>query len=200
MSDDDRPGRDVASRAALHRVKNAAIALLGELDELPSAARERIGATAQDADRVGFLAHRALWSSTADLNQRGEDDLTRRDVIDRARRRDTHSVAELQLITNSLQVSQHFWRAVWPDATVERWTEFTDADALEFLSITPSAGPTLKFLAATTNAAITSVNLSVTTDADAAARLREAGFEVTADGTSAVDMNATEATIHLEVP
>ena len=57
ISNDDRPGRDIAGRAALHRVMNAAIALLGELDELPSAARERIGATAQDADRLGFLAH-----------------------------------------------------------------------------------------------------------------------------------------------
>lgn len=200
MSNDDRPGRDIASRAALHRVMNAAIALLGELDELPSAARERIGATAQDAERLGFLAHRALWSSTADLNQRDEDDLTRRDVIDQARRRDTDSVAELQLITNSLQVTQHFWHAVWPAAEVERWTESTDADALEFLSITPSAGPTLKFLAATTNAAITSVNLSVTADADAAARLREGGFKVSADGTRAVDVNATDATIRLEIP
>lgn len=39
MSNDDRPGRDIASRAAFHRVMNAAIALLDVLGDLPSGAR-----------------------------------------------------------------------------------------------------------------------------------------------------------------
>ncbi|MFF0707030.1 hypothetical protein [Gordonia sputi] len=140
-----------------------------------------------------------MWSSTADLNQRGEDDLAR-DVIDRARQPNTRSVVEVRLVTYDVRLSEQFWRAVWPDAATVRWTEFTHGHALEFLSIMPTAGPTLRFLEANGAPAITSVDLRVTTDVDAADRLREAGFEVSGDGTRAVDVNATDADIWLEVP
>ncbi|KXP08700.1 hypothetical protein [Tsukamurella pseudospumae] len=70
-------------RAALYRVVDNAAALHRALDTLAPEAAARIGLTVADLDRISLLTSRALWSSTSDLHQRGEDELAHR-VIARA--------------------------------------------------------------------------------------------------------------------
>ncbi|SLJ23846.1 Uncharacterised protein [Mycobacteroides abscessus subsp. abscessus] len=83
---DQRPGCDVESRAQLRlfvqRVGALSELLAEWLRENPAAA-SRIGLTTADTDRINQLTSRAHWASTADLFQRGEDELALR-VIARA--------------------------------------------------------------------------------------------------------------------
>ncbi|ANO17399.1 Uncharacterised protein [Mycobacteroides abscessus subsp. abscessus] len=105
-------------------------------------------------------------------------------------------ITELRLLTNSLRISERFWTAIYPSAGVERGV---DRWGKPRLWITPETGPALEFGEAIAAHLITTVDLVVQTDPGAADRLRAAGFEVAHDGAQAVDVNATDATIKLEV-
>lgn len=104
-------------------------------------------------------------------------------------------ITELRLLTNSLEISEKFWVAIYPDATVERGV---DRWGRTRLRIAPETGPAVRIAEAVEWNLITTVDLVVKTDAGAADRLREAGFEVARDGLQAVDVNATDSTIKLE--
>ncbi|WP_017205601.1 hypothetical protein [Mycobacteroides abscessus] len=104
-------------------------------------------------------------------------------------------ITEIRLLTNSLEISEKFWAATYPDATVERGT---DRWGRAWIRIAPEAGPAVRIAEAVEWRQITTVDMEVRVDAGAADRLREAGFEVAHDGSQAVDVNATDATIQLE--
>lgn len=104
-------------------------------------------------------------------------------------------INELRLLTNSVEISERFWTALYPDAVVERGTDRWDKP---WLRIAPETGPAVRIAEAVEWHLITRVDLVVQVDAGAAARLREAGFEVAHDGSQAVDVNATDSTIKLE--
>lgn len=104
-------------------------------------------------------------------------------------------ITELRLLTNSLEISEKFWTALYPDAAMER---STDRWGKPRLRIAPEAGPAVRIAEAVDWHLITTVDLVVQVDAGAADRLREAGFEVAHDGRYAVDVNATDSTIKLE--
>ena len=74
---------DLDARARLHHAVAQLAASHRALEALSPAAAARIGLTADDMDRIALLTSRSLWASTADLNQRGEDELAAR-VIARA--------------------------------------------------------------------------------------------------------------------
>ncbi|MCF8590031.1 hypothetical protein [Gordonia liuliyuniae] len=179
---------DLVTRAALYRVAQQATALHRTLSSLPPDASRRI--TGGDLDAVSQLASRALWRSTADLHERGEHEYARQ-VVERTRAAMADGVTEMRLVTNSLAISERFWRAIYPASVVAR-----DGDTLQ---ITPPVGPALRFEEAVAAHLITTVDTAAVVDAGAAERLRAAGFEVADDGRFAVDVNATDATIRLEV-
>ncbi|NMD56557.1 MULTISPECIES: hypothetical protein [Tsukamurella] len=179
---------DLETRASLHRVAMQAAALHRTLRSLPPDANRRI--TGGDLDAVSQLASRALWCSTSDLYERGEHDYAAQ-VVEHARAMEPEGISKLRLITNSLAISERFWRAIYPDAAVER-----DGGGLR---ITPPAGPALLFIEALAAHLITTVDMELAVDAGAADRLREAGFDVSSDGRYVVDVNATESTVRMEV-
>ncbi|KXP08797.1 hypothetical protein [Tsukamurella pseudospumae] len=72
---------DLETRAALYRVMQQAAALHRLLCSLPPDAAKRV--TGGEKDAISLLASRCLWTSTADLNQRGEHAYAQR-VIERA--------------------------------------------------------------------------------------------------------------------
>ncbi|OBA92986.1 hypothetical protein A5666_00135 [Mycolicibacterium fortuitum] len=104
-------------------------------------------------------------------------------------------ITELCLLTNSLEISERFWTAIYPEAAVERGTDRWDKS---WLRIAPAAGPAVTIAEAIAAHLITTVDMLVQVDAGAADRLRAAGFEVAHDGAQAVDVNATDSTIKLE--
>lgn len=179
---------DLDTRASLYCVAQQAAALHRLLAVLPPDAARRV--TGGEKDTNSQLASRMLWSSTADLHQQGRYEYAKQ-VVARARGGAAEGITELRLVTNSLDTSEQFWRAIYPAAVVER--------VGGELRIAPPVGPALLLVEAIVAHLITTVEMVVQTDADAADRLREAGFEVAEDGTQAVDVNATDATIHLEV-
>lgn len=179
---------DLETRAALCRVAQQAAALHRTLTSLPPDARRRI--TGGEKDAVSQLASHALWASTADLHQQGRSEYAA-EVVAQARGGAAEGITELRLVTNDLVISERFWRAIHPDAVVE-WVGGE-------LRVTPPVGPALLFIEAVSAHLITAVDMVVHTDANAADRLREAGFEVAEDGRFAVDVNATDSTITFKV-
>lgn len=103
-------------------------------------------------------------------------------------------IAEIRLLTNSIEISERFWRAIYPTADAERGA---DRWGRQSVRITPQTGPDLLIGEAAAWNLITTVDMVVQTDAVAAQRLRDAGFEVAHDGTQAVDVNAADATVVL---
>ncbi|MBE5513713.1 hypothetical protein [Mycobacteroides abscessus] len=98
-------------------------------------------------------------------------------------------ITELRLVSNSGESTARFWSAVFnTPATDEgggRWR------------IEPIAGPSVSISTARVVEAITRVDLTVTCDHAAADRLRALDFEVALDGSAAVDVNGTDATVYL---
>ncbi|KXP12705.1 hypothetical protein AXK57_00135 [Tsukamurella pulmonis] len=164
--------------AALHR----ALAAMP-----PEAARLTTGG---DRDAVGQLASRMLWASTADLNEQGRY-FESKQVVARARGGAADGITELRLVTNSLDVSERFWRAIYLDAAVQR--------VGGELRITPPTGPALLLVEAVAAHLITTVDMEIVVDDGAADRLRVAGFDVSRDGRYVVEVNATDSTVRMEV-
>ncbi|WP_435594770.1 hypothetical protein [Tsukamurella tyrosinosolvens] len=184
MDDDD----DLESRSSLYRVAQQAAGLHRLLAALPPDAARRV--TGGEKDTVSQLASRALWSSTADLHQQGRGEYAKQ-VIERARGDAAEGITELRLVTNSLDISQKFWTAIYPGAAVQR--------VGGELRITPPAGPALLLVAAIAAHLITTVDMELAVDADAAERLRAAGFDVSCDRRYVVDVNGTDSTIRMQV-
>ncbi|RIS02731.1 hypothetical protein D2E70_16120 [Mycobacteroides abscessus] len=105
-------------------------------------------------------------------------------------------ITGLRLHTNSLDISEKFWRAIYPGAVVERGV---DRWGRAWIRIAPEVGPAVRIAEAVEWHLITTVDMVVRVDAGAADRLREAGFEVAHNGAQAVDVNATDSTVYLEV-
>lgn len=100
-------------------------------------------------------------------------------------------ITEIRLVSNNGLTTASFWAAVL-NAPAEnlgsgRWR------------ISPEAGPAVRVATTPVWQAITRVDITVQCDAGAADRLRELGFEVAHDGRQAVDVNGTDATVHLVV-
>ncbi|WP_217161014.1 hypothetical protein [[Mycobacterium] fortunisiensis] len=98
-------------------------------------------------------------------------------------------ITEIRLVSNDGASTAAFWSAIF-NTPVEnlgdgRWR------------VTPVAGPTVTVSTARVVEAITAVDLTVVCDPAAADRLRALGYEVAHDGTSAVDVNGTDATVFL---
>ncbi|BDD80664.1 hypothetical protein TPB0596_04270 [Tsukamurella pulmonis] len=179
---------DLESRAHRHLVMQHAAALHRALAAMPpDAARLTTGG---DRDAVSQLASRMLWASTEDLNEQGRYAESKQ-VVARAAELAAEGVTELALVTNSLDISELFWRTVYPDAVVERLAGE--------LRVTPPAGPALLLVEALAAHLITTVDMEIVVDAGAAERLSEAGFDVSRDGRHVVDVNATDSTVRMEV-
>ncbi|GAA1089691.1 hypothetical protein [Tsukamurella spumae] len=178
---------DLETRAALHRVAMQAAALHRTLTSLPPDASRRI--TSGEMDTLSQLASRALWASTSDLHERGEHGYAA-EVVARARGGAAEGITELRLVTNSLAISERFWRAMYPDAAVER--------VGGVLRITPPVGPAMLYVEALAAHLITTVDMEIVVDDGAADRLRAAGFDVSRDGRYVVDVNGTDATVRME--
>lgn len=99
-------------------------------------------------------------------------------------------ITELQLVTNSFQISRAFWTTIYQGAAIE-----PEGDRLR---ICLPDGPTLLFGEAVVAESITTVDLKIVADPAAPQRLRQDGFEVAADGRCAVDVNATDSTVWIE--
>ncbi|MBS4102838.1 hypothetical protein [Tsukamurella paurometabola] len=179
---------ELETRAALRRVAVQAAALHRLLSTLPPGAAKLI--TGGDQDAVSQLASRMLWSSTADLHSQGRSEYAKQ-VVARAAELAAEGMTQLRLVTNSLAISERFWRTIYPASVVAR-----DGGTLQ---ITPPTGPALLLVEAVSAYLITTVDMELTVDTGAADRLRAAGFDVAEDGSQAVDTNATDATIFLEV-
>ncbi|MFD9829065.1 hypothetical protein ACFWXB_16455 [Tsukamurella tyrosinosolvens] len=179
---------DLETRASLYRVAQQAAALHRLLVALPPGAARRI--SGGEKDTISQLASRALWSSTADLHQQGRYEYPKQ-VVARARGGAAEGITDLRLVVNSLDISERFWTAIYPDAAVQQ--------VGGELRITPPEGPALLLVEAVAAHLITTVDMELTVDAGAADRLREAGFDVSGDGHYVVDVNATDSTIRMEV-
>ncbi|MGX9294432.1 hypothetical protein [Tsukamurella paurometabola] len=179
---------DLETRASLYRVAQQAAALHRLLAALPPGAARRV--TGGEKDTISQLASRALWSSTADLHQQGRSEYAA-EVVARAHGGAAEGITELRLVTNSLDISERFWRAIYPDAAVQR--------VVGELWITSPVGPALLLVEAVAAHLITTVDMEIVVDAGAAERLSEAGFDVSHDGRYVVDANGTDSTVRMEV-
>ncbi|MEC4615721.1 hypothetical protein [Tsukamurella tyrosinosolvens] len=179
---------DLETRASLYRVAQQAAALPRLLAALPLGAARRV--TGGEKDTISQLASRMLWSSTADLHQQGRYEYAKQ-VVARARGGVAEGITELRLVTNSLDISEKFWTAIYADTAVQR--------VGGELRVTPPAGPALLLVEALAAHLITTVDMDITVDDGAADRLRVAGFDVSRDGRYAVDVNGTDATVRMEV-
>lgn len=98
-------------------------------------------------------------------------------------------ITELRLVSNSGESTARFWSAVFGVSAVDlgdgRWR------------VTSPSGFGVRIEQARVVEAITRVDLTVTCDHGAADRLRALGFEVALDGSAAVDVNGTDATVYL---
>lgn len=99
-------------------------------------------------------------------------------------------ITEVRLNSNSAESTAAFWSAIFgvpaEDLGDSRWR------------ITPAAGPVVVVSTARVVETISRyVEVTVAVDAGAADRLREKGFEVSVDGSQAVDTNGTDATVFL---
>lgn len=98
-------------------------------------------------------------------------------------------ITEIRLVSNNGASTAAFWSAIFNTPAENlgdgRWR------------IGPAAGPTVTVTTAQAVEAITSVDLTVTVDHGAPDRLRALGFEVALDGSAAVDVNGTDATVYL---
>lgn len=98
-------------------------------------------------------------------------------------------ITELRLVSNSGESTARFWSAVFNRPAENlgdgRWRA------------EPVAGPIVSISTARVVEAITRVDLTVTCDRGAADRLRALDFEVALDGSAAVDVNGTDATVYL---
>jgi hypothetical protein len=106
-------------------------------------------------------------------------------------------IAEIRLVSNDGASTVRFWSAIFnvpaEDLGPDRW-------GLHSWRISPAAGPDV--VVSTTRVVETIsryTDLTVAVDASAPDRLRAAGFEVADDGTQAVDVNGTDATVFLVV-
>lgn len=99
-------------------------------------------------------------------------------------------ITEIRLNSNSAESTAAFWSAIFNVPAQEigggRW------------HVTPAAGPAVVVSTAQVVETISRyVDITVAVDTGAADRLRESGFEVSADGSQAVDVNGTDATVFL---
>ncbi|WP_170092343.1 hypothetical protein [Mycobacteroides abscessus] len=99
-------------------------------------------------------------------------------------------ITEVRLDSNDAESTARFWSAIFNVPAEElgdgRWR------------ITPVTGPAVVVSTARVWETISRyVDLTVAVDAGAADRLRENGFEVARDGSQAVDVNGTDATVVL---
>ncbi|MGC5024385.1 hypothetical protein ACLQ3K_06470 [Tsukamurella sp. DT100] len=179
---------DLETRASLYCVAQQAAALHRLLAVLPPDAARRV--TGGEKDTISQLTSRALWSSTADLHQQGRSEYAKQ-VVAQARGGAAEGITELRLVTNSLDISERFWTAIYADAAVERIGGE--------LRITPQEGPALLLVEALAAHLITTVDMEIVVDDDAADRLRANGFDVSRDGRYVVDVNGTDATVRIEV-
>ncbi|WP_102100774.1 hypothetical protein [Tsukamurella tyrosinosolvens] len=187
---DQQRGCDVESRAQLYRVVQAAPQLIAAVEALSTEAAARIGLTPEKLRELELMFSRSLWSSTADLHQQGRSEYAQQ-VVARARGGAADGITELRLVTNSLDVSERFWRAIYADAAVQR--------VGGELRVTPATGPALLLVEALAAHLITTVDMEIVVDDDAADRLRANGFDVSRDGRYVVDVNGTDATVRMEV-
>ncbi|MBE5488596.1 hypothetical protein E3G71_001097 [Mycobacteroides abscessus] len=102
-------------------------------------------------------------------------------------------ITEIRLQSNNAESTARFWSAVFnapaQDLGDGRWR------------ITPATGPAI--VVSTTQVWQTIsryVDLTVSVDAHAVDRLRALGFDVADDGSQAVDVNGTDATVFLVAP
>lgn len=98
-------------------------------------------------------------------------------------------ITEIRLVSNDGASTAAFFGAIFNAPAVDlgggRWR------------VTPVAGPTVTITTARVVEAITSADLTVTVDHGAPDRLRALDFEVALDGSAAVDVNGTDATVYL---
>ncbi|MGV7586367.1 hypothetical protein PJI74_01365 [Mycobacterium kansasii] len=98
-------------------------------------------------------------------------------------------ITEIRLVSNDGASTAAFWSAILntpaEDLGGGRWR------------IEPAAGPSVSISTARVVEAITRVDLTVTCDPAAPDRLRALDFEVALDGSAAVDVNGTDATVYL---
>ena len=102
-------------------------------------------------------------------------------------------ITEIRLNSNSAESTARFWSAIFnvpaQDLGDGRWR------------ITPPNGPAVVVNTARVWETISRyVDLTVAVDSGAADRLRALGFEVAEDGSQAVDVNGTDATVFLIQP
>lgn len=102
-------------------------------------------------------------------------------------------ITQICLNSNSAEITAAFWSAIFGVSAEElgdsRWR------------ITPPVGPAV--VVTTTRVVETIsryVDLTVAVDSGAADRLRENGFEVSTDGSQAVDVNGCDNTVFLVQP
>lgn len=101
-------------------------------------------------------------------------------------------ITEIRLVSNDGASTAKFWAAILnvPSADLGggRWR------------VTPLSGPTVTVSTARVAETISRyADMTVTCDPAASDRLRQAGFEVALDGSQAVDVNGTDATVRLVV-
>lgn len=102
-------------------------------------------------------------------------------------------ITEIRLNSNSAESTARFWSAIFNVSAEElgdgRW------------SITPVTGPAIVVSTSRMWETISRyVDLTVAVDAGAPDRLRENGFEVSVDGSQAVDVNGCDNTVFLVQP
>ncbi|WP_276822444.1 hypothetical protein [Mycolicibacterium mageritense] len=107
-------------------------------------------------------------------------------------------IAEIRLVSNDGARTAAFWGAI---AGVEPEDLGTDRSGTDWWRISPAAGPDVVVSTARSVEAITSVDMIAACDEGAPDRLRALGFEVSQPGEplQAVDVNGTDATVHLVV-
>lgn len=100
-------------------------------------------------------------------------------------------ITEIRLVSNNGLTTARFWSAVF-NVPAEKLRDGQ-------WRIAPETGPAVRVTTTPVWQAITRVDLTVTVDVGAPDRLRTLGFEVAHDGSQAVDVNGTDATVHLVV-
>lgn len=100
-------------------------------------------------------------------------------------------ITEIRLVSNNGLTTAQFWAAIL-DAPAERLRDGQ-------WRVSPETGPAARVGTTPVWQAITRCDMMVTVDVGAPDRLRELGFEVAHDGRQAVDVNGTDATMHMAV-